>query len=696
MSPSPKKRGASDRGNSWYTEWQVTSWRPYVDILIVLLVIGAALRFDFMRATDFTIDGDEAIVGLMGKHILDGRGIPVFYYGQHYMGSLESIMASISFRFLGVNPFALQLVPLVWSVALIALVFLLGRTLFDSRAGLAAAALMAMAPPALLVWSSKARGGFIEVVGLGAIALWIMIAWLRSEPSRLRYPVMLGMVLGVGWWVNNQIIYFLLPIGFFAALYIVSPMIQGTSRFTSLRGFVAEYGLIIVCGCAAFLLGSLPYWWYNIERGFPSLGMFKSVDYEGFREHLRGLRNVALPMIVGAQRFWQKAPVFPYAKHVAVVLYLIPIGVLVCSRWRAVLGLLVGRIDRERPLELIVLFCVTCCGVFAWSSFGGLVQAPRYLLPLYVGVFLLVGCCVSFLMQRSAFFGWLYLVALLGFQITSSYLGGRAVSGEPIVFGNQRVARDHGPLIKMLSHLGVSKVRTNYWIGYRLAFETNEAVTFCQIGEPYQVRIPQYEQVDRLERELLPLVLVHGQAQLVKPALTRMGYAFSEMVAGEYVVLHGLRRLFPTREQLDLAALQPVIRASGSIDPQLAFDGKLETRWGTGAPQAPGQVYEIELPGAPVLDGVGYFFGQWWPDRPREFKVEIETPAGERKVILSPAEAKGALEVAIGEEGFVLRFASNPVKKVILSQLTHDRVFDWSIAEVQLFGPTPNGANDGM
>jgi hypothetical protein len=35
------------------------------------------------------LNSDEAVVGLMARHILDGKR-PVFYYGQAYMGSLDA------------------------------------------------------------------------------------------------------------------------------------------------------------------------------------------------------------------------------------------------------------------------------------------------------------------------------------------------------------------------------------------------------------------------------------------------------------------------------------------------------------------------------------------------------------------------------------------------------------------------------
>jgi hypothetical protein len=625
----------------------------------------------------------------MGKHILEGRGVPVFYYGQHYMGSLEALFASASFAVFGVSPFSLQLVPLLFSLMLIVLMFALGRSVMNARAGLIAATLTAVAPPGLLVWSTKARGGFIELVFLGAVALLICIAWIRTHPERLRYPILLGLILGIGWWVNNQIVYFIAPIGIFSLIHSFSHsmrlagngMTGGTTQGMS-RGVLT----IAACGLGAFLVGSSAYWEYNLQRDFPSAGMYTVVTWGDFKAHLRGLVQVALPMIVGAQRFWQKAPIFPGAKLLAVCLYLIPVAVLIVLRWKSLLGLLRGSLDRQRPIELFVLFCLSCCVIFALSSFGSLVQAPRYLLPIYVGVFVLLSVCCEVLLRRSYKLGAAYFVALVAFQLSSAYVGGRGVAGEPVVFAGERVARDHAPLIETLYSLGISRVRTNYWIGYRLAFETKETIIFSQIGEPLQVRMPEYEHASSEERELWPLVLVRGQVQLVTAALRRMGISFSQRTAGEYVILHDLARLMPESQRITLAPDEFVVQASGPQDPKLALDGRADTRWGSGGPQAPGQSFVVELREPAMIEGIGYTFGQWWADRPRELKIEIEDTAGVRSVVLSPFEAKGAFELSIIDGAFVVRIQPTRVKRVILSQLARDSVFDWSIAELSLLG----------
>lgn len=658
--------------------WAVSRYEALV--LLGCVVVGALLRLDFMRAARWTIDGDEAIVGLMGKHILEGRNIPVFYYGQHYMGSLEAIMASVSFFLFGMTPFTLQLVPLVWSLLLIPVVFLLARSLSSSRGGIAAALVTAVPPPALLVWSSKARGGFIEVVVLGAVALLIMVAWMRTSPTRLRYPIALGFVLGVGWWVNNQIAYFMAPIGIFSFLFLLRGDGGGGSRL------VSRLMIVGIAGVSAFLVGGFPYWAYNLKHGFPSAGMFGLAEWEVFREHLRGLRNVALPILVGAQRFWQKEPAFLGATQIAYLLYVVPIAVLCLARWRAWFSLAIAKVDRERPVELVVLFCAACCLIFAVSSYGWLVQAPRYLLPMYVGLFVIVGVVAHNLWRASRAAGVAYVALVLAFHLMGSYWNGRAVTGEPVAFAGQRVAKDHGPVIETLDGLGIREIRTNYWIGYRLAFETGELITFVVLNEPNQIRIPEYQDTAPTPHRLVPLLLVSTELPIVKPALRRLGIEYSEVQAGEYTVLFNLREVYP-----DVAALprdvMTDVEGVGKNDPRAAIDGSSQTRWGTGAPQSPGQSFRVDLAPHTRISGFEYEFGAWPFDMAKVLSLEIEGPQGEKTQFITEREYQGIRHLSWNEPSFVVRFPDIEATKLVLTQTSKDPIWDWSIIEFRVLAP---------
>lgn len=655
------------------------------DTLLLMLCVCAAvvIRLDFMRAVRFAIDGDEAIVGLMGKHILEGKGVPVFYYGQHYMGSLEALLASLSFSLFGMSPFTLQLVPLVWSVALVPLVYLVGQSVMGRRAGVVAAILMAVPPPALIVWSSKARGGFIEIVVLGTVALYLAMLWFRDSRGRVRYPAAVGFVLGLGWWVNNQIAYAIAAIGVFATCQLVIRPIMDIFTGAGAAGSMRRFLMSSFVGVLSFLVGSSPYWVYNVQRGFPSAGMFGLSKYEVFREHLDGLRFTALPMLIGAKRFWQKGYAFWGAHELAWALYILPIFGVCVIRWRQWGRLLVGRIDRREPVELFVLFCGACCGIFALSSYGWLVQAPRYLLPLYPALFILLGVAATSLSRVSSMASNIFVASIVCFHLAAAYFPERATAGEPVVFAGQRVERDHQPLIEALNRLGIQRVRTNYWIGYRLAFETAEKITFSMLAEPDQVRIPDYEQVTE-DRGALPLVLVESEATIVRPALRKLGYAFSEERAGGYYIFFNLRadnhpRVLIPREDIVKVA------ASGSQSPDGALDGDIATRWGTGSPQAPGQEFRVQLNSSGNIAEIEYDFGAWRNDVAKSLSIQGELDDGSTRELLSPADFRGLRYLGWGERRLTVRFPPVPLKSVTLRQHGRDPVVDWSIAELRLY-----------
>jgi hypothetical protein len=53
-------------------------------LMIGLLIIIAATRFTILLASQTHVHSDEVIIGLMGKHILEGRYFPFYMYGQPY------------------------------------------------------------------------------------------------------------------------------------------------------------------------------------------------------------------------------------------------------------------------------------------------------------------------------------------------------------------------------------------------------------------------------------------------------------------------------------------------------------------------------------------------------------------------------------------------------------------------------------
>lgn len=643
-------------------------------LLLLLIVAACALRIDFIRAGSFVIDGDEAIVGLMANHILEGRGVPVFYYGQHYMGSLEPICAAVLFYLFGSSPFVLQLTPLLFSLALVVVMYALGKEVGGVIVARVAAALCAFPPVALVVWSYKARGGFIELLVLGALATLYFLRWLKSEPTKMRCAALSAILLGVGWWVNNQIVYFIVPLGLCGVLHLTREL---RTRRSSLTGVVKLIGLSGAC----FLIGSSPYWLYNLRNGFPSLGMFGFAPVEKIAEYFGGLGDTALPILLGAKRFWEGAGDVSGATIFVYVVYVVVLGGVLVARRREIARLMRGDVDRDSQVEVFFLLMIFTCVVFASSTFGWLSQAPRYLLPLYIPLFVICGVWVKTLIGCSRVLGCGALAVLLALNVASCFWGGRAIPGEPVVFRSDRVDRDHTALIQELDALGITKVRTNYWIGYRLAFETSERITFLVLQEPRQVRIPEYQALPAgFTQDLVPLLLVPSERSLFVGALNRLAYSFNEKSVGGYVLLYDIQRPSMELIPLELEAIGEA-QGSGTLPASSALDGSLATRWATGAPQKPGQVFQVSFKVPTRIAAIRIALGPWSQDYPRGLRIVGEDPAGNRETLLNEGDYPKLAAFFRGED-LEVWFPPRSLAKVIFEQVGEHGILDWSIAEM--------------
>lgn len=648
-----------------------------VFLLLLILLAGLFLRLDFLLASSFRVDADEAIVGLMAKHLAEGRELPLFYYGQHYMGSFEPMVVSVFFRLFGVSEVWLKVTPLLFSLLFIFLTYLISFEIGQSRTqALRAALLCAIAPATLVVWSAKARGGFIELVCIGALAILWTLRWLRSQnisPWEL-FPI--RVILGFGWWTNNQIIYFMLPIGFLVFGRFLGAS-SGEER--GMQGVIS--GLLM--GISGFVLGGLPFWLYNIEHHFASFSQLGSADGSGALSHAEGFFSVALPILLGAKRFWQQIDVFPGFSLLLAFVYGLLFLCIIGVRFHEILSALFFRVSERSGVELLLFLCFAIFCVFSLSSFGYLSAAPRYLLPLYVAIFPLTAYGISLIEQSFQRLARALLFVLLGLNLVSCYLGSRAIPGEPFVYEGERVQKDHAPLIAWLEKEKISWVRTNYWIGYRLAFETQERIRFLIFQEPHQSRISSYLQAAKeLDTTTLPLVLVKTQGDIVRTALDVLGYNYKTKEIGGYQVVYDIHPLFG-----DLVRKEPppfsVTASSNASTAKNALDGDLNTRWGSGEPQRPGMYLEVRFDEPMTLRGLEYSLSLWPQDFPRRLRVEIDGGDGVFTPILTPREYR-ALRY-YGESDWTIAFSPRTVIAIRFVQLGKDKVFDWSIGELSLY-----------
>jgi hypothetical protein len=215
-----------------------------------LLLAVAVVRFAILFLSQTHVVSDEAIVGLMAKHILEGRFLPFYLYGQSYNGSgaWEAYLAVIPFAIYGISVVALKSCTVVLSLVCLTLFYLMAGRLY--RYGLATRASLVLALwPALFKWHFQARGYAFYFVSIPLLVLLFVALESRDTPSR-QGTFFFGLACGISLWCLELI---------FPLLAILWLLLLFRRRLSPPNFFIGVLG---------FLLGYAPAVWWNCMHSF--------------------------------------------------------------------------------------------------------------------------------------------------------------------------------------------------------------------------------------------------------------------------------------------------------------------------------------------------------------------------------------------------------------------------------------------
>lgn len=220
---------------AWFKRWPASRKGPitpgpsYLPLLFCLL-IALLVRGWLVIHTQGFIDGDEALVGIQAEHILRGE-LPIYFYNQPYMGSLEAYIMAAIFAIAGPSVWALRAEPILLSLVVVWLTWKLASALADTahlplyakQWFMTIAALLAAIPPLYdTVLELRMLGGYIEVFILMLLLLLTVLklttrraAGASRRELAWRWAV-IGFIAGFGFWVNPLITYGILA----AALWL--------------------------------------------------------------------------------------------------------------------------------------------------------------------------------------------------------------------------------------------------------------------------------------------------------------------------------------------------------------------------------------------------------------------------------------------------------------------------------------------
>ena len=191
--------------------------------VLTALVIARSAVFVFWPQSHF--DSDQAVTGLMAKHLSEFRAFPVFWYGQTYMLGVEAWLAAPLFlAVFGASVTALKPPLLAMNVAVALLLFRAfarDAGLDDTQAAFATL-FFVLAAPITAAHYLTANGGNVEP------CLYVLLLWRLR-----RHAAWFGLVLGVGFLNREFTIY--------GAAALVALDVAGRTLFT--RDAARRYGI---------------------------------------------------------------------------------------------------------------------------------------------------------------------------------------------------------------------------------------------------------------------------------------------------------------------------------------------------------------------------------------------------------------------------------------------------------------------
>jgi 4-amino-4-deoxy-L-arabinose transferase-like glycosyltransferase len=403
-------------------------------VLVAAIVAGLALRAWLLTTSLGTLDADEAVWGLMARHVLDGE-LSTFYWGQPYGGTLEVFLTAPVFAVFGSSALALKLVPTALFAVAALLVWRVGRRTVGEPAARVAAALF-WVWPSYAVWKSmRAHGFYGSALVLSLLAL-LLVLRLRDHPSRWDAAA-LGLVLGLGWWQTPQFALVAAP----AVLWLL------VVRRHSLVGFWPALPATVL-GALPWLVANVRHDWYSFDYA-PGGGTYLS--------RFRGFFTATLPMALDLR--------VPFALDWALGAVVSGLLLVVALGWVAFLVL--RRRERLGPLVVVVLAFPF---LYAASSFTWLVEEPRYLVLLTPVLALLAAEAL-----RRPPVAAVGLAAAVALSLTGLVRMEDAPRYQTRT-GHVDVPDDLAPLLDALDARGDRTVRADYWVAERITFESGERI----------------------------------------------------------------------------------------------------------------------------------------------------------------------------------------------------------------------------
>ncbi|WP_155373613.1 glycosyltransferase family protein [Catellatospora vulcania] len=226
-------------------------------------------------------------MGLAALHISEGRELPIYFYGQHYMGTIEAYLAAPVVALFGTSVTALRVPTILLFACFLTVMFVLVRRLFSPGLAVVAVGLLAFGADRVVKNQLIAGGGYPEsapmVAGLLLLTHGLMTRRLTSPYAFGGWGLLFGLIVWNHW----------LPVP-----YLLGALVA----LLSARVLTGRRTAVLLAGA---LVGALPLVIDNLTAGWQdnSVAVFLGLNGAGtdapLLDRLHGGAWFGLPMGMG-------------------------------------------------------------------------------------------------------------------------------------------------------------------------------------------------------------------------------------------------------------------------------------------------------------------------------------------------------------------------------------------------------------
>ena len=482
---------------------------PLLTLAVVALAMVVA-RLPFLLHGSRFFDSDEAVEGLMARHVLTGE-FPLFLWGQRYKGVPEVYLAAAAFRAWPAGVIALKAVTLACSAVYACLNFHLVARLFSRRVAWIATAFLIAGPPSLVLWTLSGSADIVMTFLAGTSLLLGFSAWQRTGS---RAGLMLAAAsLGFGLWIQQYILYYVAALavasidwspegrarlGALAKGADLPPATRFAVRTVAAAGFVyvglglmAFLGLgfaVTPFGIPVTVADPQKMWWIAVAllliaaAGSTVARLVRAHTWAAWLAPAVAFLAGWAPAVAG--RFLSDGPGAPRARMdlaglVAALPEFTSVALpvlfgfkspttewLAVPAWTAAVIVVACAISFARGLSVFHVFAILTPCLFLISGAYIDPQSYRYLMPLHAALPVVYAAGIDAALRANRMAGAALLAALVSVFVWQ----------QVDWYGRLQPDREADAIVGCLKGTDVRVARSDYWLSYKLTFLTGERV----------------------------------------------------------------------------------------------------------------------------------------------------------------------------------------------------------------------------